>query len=126
MPNVNAQVTIVGYHKGRAPGYGYGDELEYNRQCRWATSIERSTGECTSASESIAPRRDGEENELCCEYSPMEPIGLITDPMISESYWIVQNSWSETWGENGLAYIKDEEGWGVSGFNWGISYVNAV
>ena len=54
----------------------------------------------------------------------MEPInGSSDDPMVTESYWIVQNSWWTEWGDKGRIYIKDEEGWGVAGINWFLSYV---
>jgi len=40
-PNVDTQVTIVGYHHGPSAGYGNGDQMEYNKECRWATMAER-------------------------------------------------------------------------------------
>ena len=40
-------MTLVGFHHARASDIiGAGDELEYNRTCRWATEEERGVGSC--------------------------------------------------------------------------------
>lgn len=40
-------------------------------------------------------------------------IGFGTDPATKQNYWIMQNSWGTTWGENGYArlLVKDEDNW---------------
>ena len=32
-------------------------------------------------------------------------------------YWIIQNSWSEWWGENGYIKVAKEDGIGIFGMN---------
>lgn len=60
----------------------------------------------------------------------MEPIqqegGRESDPMVTESYWIVQHSWWTEWGDKGLIYIKDEPDneMGVSGLMFAPAYVD--
>ena len=41
---------------------------------------------------------------------------------MSKSYWIVQNSFSEWWGQQGFVYVAAEEGEGVSRLNTKVSY----
>ena len=117
-------MTLVGFHHARTSGtdditIGAGDELEYNRTCRWATEEERNAGSCQNDSETMAPNRIGEEDRKCCSYEPMLPItdssGQAFD--LNKSYWIAQNSFSEWWGDKGLVYIAAEEGPGVSLWN---------
>lgn len=118
-------MTIVGFY--HAPGgelIGAGDEMEYNRTCRWATDEERYAGSCQNEGETMAPNRIGEEDRKCCSYRPMQPIPGEGDFDMSKSYWIVQNSFSEWWGNKGMVYVAAEEGEGVSKFNTRVSYMH--
>ena len=74
----------------------------------------------------MAPNRIGEENRKCCSYEPMQAIPGGGDGFdMSKSYWIVQNSISEWWGEKGLVYVAAEEGEGVSRLNTKVSYMES-
>ena len=120
-------MTIVGFHHTPRDEnmIGDGDEMEYNRTCRWATDEERSNGFCWQKGYTFAPNRKGEENRKCCSYEPMKPIpGGDGGFNMSKSYWIVQNSFSEWWGQQGLVYVAAEEGEGVSRLNTKVSYTN--
>ena len=73
----------------------------------------------------MAPNRIGEENRKCCSYEPMQAIPGGGDGFdMSKSYWIVQNSFSPYWGQEGLVYVAAEEGEGVSKLNTMVSYMN--
>lgn len=102
---VDHYMTLVGFHHAPADGntvIGGGDEIEYNRTCRWATDEERTAGRCINASETMAPNRIGEEDRKCCTYEPIQPLTIATGDGeafdLSKSYWIVQNSLSKYWG----------------------------
>ena len=124
--NYTHYMTIVGFHHAPSDGdlIGDGNDLEYNRTCRWATNEERSNGNCIGANMIMAPSRMGEENRKCCSYEPMKPIPSGEGGFdMSKSYWIVQNSFSEWWGQKGLVYVAAEEGEGVSKLNTRVSYM---
>ena len=90
-------MTIVGFYHAPVGGtmIGDGDEMEYNRTCRWATDEERAVGSCQIHGETFAPSRIGEEDRKCCSYAPMQPITADGETFdMSKSYWIVQNSFS--------------------------------
>ena len=101
-------MVIVGFHDGGALSSGLAsDEVEYNKTCRWATEAETLTGDCLSdqIKETIEPNRFGEENRKCCSYEAMEPMEFNnSDRDWENSYWIVQNSFSGWWGDNGFMH----------------------
>ena len=118
-------MTLVGFHHAVIEGtgteitIGAGDEMDYNRTCRWATDAERFADRCFNDSETMAPSESGEEDRKCCSYEPMVPITDVYGQEfdMSKSYWIAQNSFSKWWGDHGLVYIAAEEGPGVSLWN---------
>ena len=69
----------------------------------------------------MGPNRIGDENRMCCTYTPMEPLPSEDQ---EEEYWIVQNSWWTEWGQHGFIYLKVEDGVGVSGMNQIIAHVD--
>jgi len=101
---INHYMTLVGFHHApSADGnivIGGGDEMEYNRTCRWATDEEREAGCCLNETETMAPNRKGSENRKCCSYEPIPAIHVASGEEfdMSKSYWIAQNSFSEYWG----------------------------
>ena len=121
-------MTIVGFYHapaGKAQIVGAGEETEYNRTCRWASEEERSAEQCWSRWPimNMEPDRMGNANRKCCSYEAMDPIEGGQEFDMSKSYWIVQNSFSPWWGQQGLVYVAAEEGQGVSKLNTKVSYM---
>ena len=52
----------------------------------------------------------------CCKKKMIEEGTVSTETKMQE-YWIIQNSWSTGWGDNGFMKIAVEDGYGVSGMN---------
>jgi len=52
----------------------------------------------------------------------VDPGEAVTET-VDQEYWLVQNSWGTSWGDDGFIKIAVEDGKGVSGMNQEIQAI---
>ena len=58
----------------------------------------------------------------CCKEKMVDPGEAVTTT-VDQEYWLVQNSWGTSWGDEGFIKIAVEDGKGVSGMNQEIQAI---
>jgi C1A family cysteine protease len=82
-----------------------------NTTCRKASRSEKRNKSCSGGAVYGGKK--------CCTTTTTE--GATTTETVN--YWLIQNSWSDQWGENGFIKLAIEGGYGVSGSNQVMEWV---
>ena len=103
---LNHAMTLIGYDVGDWPRGWPNYYYEY-REVPWCRSRHFSK----SCFEDEVEWNAGDHSLSCCKTEWINTIRTKKD------YWILQNSWGENWGMNGMIHVKVGEGKGWCGMN---------
>ena len=92
-----------------------------SRTCRKAQKKERKRKQCNNSSTYTYNKnyRNKSRRHQCCTTTQTED--MTTTSYVN--YWLLQNSWSDRWGESGFIKLAVEGGYGVSGSNQVMEWV---
>lgn len=107
----NHSIVIVGY--GVETDSVVIEPAKTETTCRAATSRERKKRRCFDGTRMVNRRE-------CCSTTVVD---AVTEE-VTTPYWVIQNSWGSSWGEDGFMRIAVTGGNGVCGINRNLQWIN--